>query len=171
MEKPVKEILQGLKGHSSRSKQSVVSENLGEIERLISEGVPVAVIWESLRVGGLELTFPSFQTSLHRARKKREGSLPLANQAGPAQASTAPARPQNLPPVSSPLLSVGAPSAVSIASEVPTEPIILEMRAELQAFKESIKHLSDREKRKLLSEFHEKQHERLKIHRMVNKTK
>jgi hypothetical protein len=170
MEKPVKEILQGLKGHSSRSKQSVVSENLGEIERLISEGVPVAVIWESLRVGGLELTFPSFQTSLHRARKKREGSQAQGNQKSlppapsQAQGSQPPARPPS--PVSVPASSVAGSSVV--ATE---DPFILKLREELKAFKESIKDLPDRERRQKLAEFQEKQSDRLHVHRTISENK
>jgi hypothetical protein len=152
MEKPVKEILQGLKGHSSRSKQSVVSENLGEIERLISEGVPVAVIWESLHVGGLELTFPSFQTSLHRARKKREGSQPQAR------------------PIPAPV-SVPAPSVAGSSVVVTEDPFILKLREEREAFKESIKNLPERERRQKLSEFEVKQSERLRNHRAANKNR
>lgn len=156
------EKLEALAQGEERSQIGRLRGVLDQVERALGAGVPRKKILETLHEEGFTFTLRSFDSALRNLRREREkkGVTSPKENPSPTQAVRT-----SLPPVPSPPPSVGG------SSSVPVEPIILEMREELRVFKDSIKHLPDRERRQKLSDFQEKQDERLKIHRMVNKTK
>lgn len=159
--RPVKESiserLEKLKTDKRRSQTAILAENLGSVEKALSEGIPRVAVWEALREEGLTLTFKSFETFLHRLRKRGAAQSPAPSPPSVRTSSSAQA-----PPKPSPATPTTAPVSVAPTLAVDTE------EAEFEAFKKSIAHLPVVQRGKKTADYYE-QKEKTKLSPLVQK--
>jgi hypothetical protein len=136
--------LEGLKGDPRRPQTALLAEHLESIERSLARGVPRRAIWEALREEGFTMTFKSFETFLHRLRKRKsaqQGKTPQRPEAPKSTVSNSQA-----------VLSSAQPTASLPKPEtnIPVEKSELAKKQEAyKSFKESLPdHLSIRERTK-----------------------
>lgn len=147
--------LEGLRSDRRRPQTALLAENLESVEKSLARGIPRVAIWEALCEEGFTMTFKSFETFLHRLRKRKlAASSPKAKAVAPLQAtaskpSVSPAPKEN-------------PSQTQTAPQTPNQPESLtaqeekELR-EYEEFKKSVAHLPIIQRSRKLADFLEKQ--------------
>ena len=135
-----------------RSNTALIAGLMDDIEAALVKGVRREVIYQALLKQGVTLTFQGFESALRELRKKRRAKTTQTRQ--PTQRPEAPKPTTATLQMNPALVGVAPPSTPS-----ETKPLDIPgnkhtgVDEELKAFKESIKHLPDREKGKKLFEY------------------
>lgn len=79
--------------NANRSETARLGDILNEIENALKAGVHRAAILQTLNDSGFKMNMKSFESALHRLRKKRKGEGGRKEESGHGQQSPAPAQP------------------------------------------------------------------------------
>jgi hypothetical protein len=142
-EKAAREALRELMtSEEGRGNAARLRTLLGDIEQAQASGVALGKIHEALVRSGFTFSFQGFKTALQRARKEQSKQAE-PRPTIPAQKGETLVRP-GIPTAPSPALSVASPRPGSALTE---------KQEKYRQFQESIKHLPERERRRLVADY------------------
>jgi hypothetical protein len=146
-EKAAREALRELMtSEEGRGNAARLRALLGEIEQAQASGVGLNKIHGALVRSGFTFSFQGFKTALQRARREQGKSATKSAEprpTSPAQKGETFARPE-LPTV---------PSLAPLVAPPSSGPALTEKQEKYRQFQESIKHLPERERRKLVADY------------------